>query len=244
MTKITTVTKLILIFVLTAGLPSGLQASRIVASIRSVGMLSEESFEVHELPGNVLVKPASELEPHRVAASPFFGSTMPVVSTEGAVKTFSVKVVKNLSSKDWSRIKRENSQILKSGNKVMIRPVIGRVSSSFGNRIHPTRRSRHFHTGVDIVARRGTPIASGLAGKVSFAGWRRGYGLMVIISHGDGLETVYAHCSKVLVRVGEVVSTGQHIARVGSTGVATGAHVHFEVRQGGNVRNPFRFFKS
>jgi len=123
----------------------------------------------------------------------------------------------------------------------MLMPVMGRISSLFGNRRHPKTRKPQFHTGIDIVARKGTPIKSARAGKVSFTGWRRGYGLMVIVDHANGMQTVYAHCSKVAVKSGQMVNSGQRIAYVGSTGVATGSHLHFEVRRNGNVRNPFRY---
>ncbi len=83
-----------------------------------------------------------------------------------------------------------------------------------------------------------------MAGKISYSGWKRGYGMVVIVDHGDDLETVYAHCSRVQVKTGQVVNVGQKIASVGSTGVATGAHLHFEVRRDGNVRNPFRYLKN
>jgi murein DD-endopeptidase MepM/ murein hydrolase activator NlpD len=123
-------------------------------------------------------------------------------------------------------------------------PVMGRISSLFGNRRHPKSKRMHFHSGIDIVARKGTPIVSGESGKVSFTGWRRGYGLVVIVDHSDGLQTVYAHCSKVAVKAGQTVNSGQRIAYVGSTGVATGSHLHFEVRRNGNVRNPFRYLSN
>ncbi|HQB84322.1 MAG TPA: M23 family metallopeptidase, partial [Candidatus Rifleibacterium sp.] len=129
------------------------------------------------------------------------------------------------------------------GSKVLLRPVIGRVSSLFGRRKHPSRNSWHFHTGVDIVVPRGTPISSSQGGKVTYAGWRRGYGLVVVVDHGNNIETAYAHCSKIAVKVGQSVNAGQRIAYVGNTGVATGSHLHFEVRRNGSVQNPFRFLR-
>jgi murein DD-endopeptidase MepM/ murein hydrolase activator NlpD len=176
-----------------------------------------------------------------LSRSAFFKSTEPGVSEIGSVKTYSLKVVKSLESKDWGKIQKENSASLKENSKCLIRPVHGRISSLFGKRRHPKKRSWHFHAGIDIVARKGTPILASMAGKVTFAGWKRGYGLMLILEHNDGFETVYAHCSRILVKKGQVINTGQKIAKIGSTGVATGSHLHFEVRRNGNVRNPFRY---
>jgi murein DD-endopeptidase MepM/ murein hydrolase activator NlpD len=80
-------------------------------------------------------------------------------------------------------------------------------------------------------------------GVVTFAGRRSGYGLCVTISHGNGLSTLYAHCSKLLVRAGQAVAQGERIANVGSTGRSTGPHLHFEVRVGGVPRNPWNYLE-
>ena len=114
-------------------------------------------------------------------------------------------------------------------------PARGVVTSRFG-----TRWRRH-HTGVDIAAPRGTPIHAARDGRVVRVGWYGGYGLMVVLDHGDGMETWYGHASAVLVRVGQEVRRGQVIARVGCTGACTGPHVHFEVRVRGEPVNPLRY---
>jgi murein DD-endopeptidase MepM/ murein hydrolase activator NlpD len=87
------------------------------------------------------------------------------------------------------------------------------------------------HQGVDIGAPEGAPISAAAAGKVTYSGVMGGYGNIVIVDHGNGLETRYAHASSLDVRVGETVAAGQLIARVGSTGMSTGPHLHFEVRK-------------
>ncbi|NCO36051.1 MAG: hypothetical protein AUJ92_04895 [Armatimonadetes bacterium CG2_30_59_28] len=119
-----------------------------------------------------------------------------------------------------------------------IRPVSGRITSSFGYRFHPIFKVRRIHTGVDLSARSGTPIRAAAGGRCIFAGWQRAYGKMVIIDHGGGLATVYAHCSSTSISSGSRVSQGQSIAHVGSTGASTGPHLHFEVRRNGRPVNP------
>ncbi|MDW8030037.1 MAG: peptidoglycan DD-metalloendopeptidase family protein [Armatimonadota bacterium] len=118
------------------------------------------------------------------------------------------------------------------------RPVNGPIVSGFGYRVHPIFRRVKFHYGIDISAPSGTPIRAAADGVVVFSGWRRAYGNTVIIDHGDGLATLYAHCSRLLVNEGEVVKQGQVIALVGSTGLSTGPHLHFEVRRYGEPINP------
>ncbi|AHF04867.1 peptidase M23 [Marichromatium purpuratum 984] len=114
----------------------------------------------------------------------------------------------------------------------------GYITSKFGYRIHPTRKVRLFHSGVDFASPRGTPIAAAADGVVEFSGRRNGYGLVVDVRHMDGLVTRYAHNNKNLVEVGQMVRRGQKIATVGSSGVATGPHVHFEVIKDGKAVDP------
>ncbi|MCL1862797.1 MAG: M23 family metallopeptidase [Defluviitaleaceae bacterium] len=121
-------------------------------------------------------------------------------------------------------------------------PIRGQISSGFGWRRNPFggRGSEH-HNGVDIPARTGTPIRATGGGTVTFSGWRNGYGNTVVIDHGIGLSTKYAHNTRNSVREGERVERGQIIAYVGSTGRSTGAHIHYEVRRNGVAINPAPF---
>jgi len=114
-------------------------------------------------------------------------------------------------------------------------PARGALSSRFG------WRWQHHHNGIDIAAPYGTQIYAAKAGRVTFSGWYYGYGRAVIIDHGDGVSTVYGHASKLLVRVGDMVGAGQPIALVGSTGIATGPHLHFEIRVNGRPLNPLKY---
>ena len=123
-----------------------------------------------------------------------------------------------------------------------IRPVVGAISSGFEMRTTVFNPNLHMHFGVDIPAPTGTPILAAGGGTVTFVGLLDGYGRTVIIDHHLGIETLYAHNSRNLVRLGEEVERGQRIAFVGSTGQSTGPHVHYEVRVNGVQVNPVDFF--
>lgn len=117
-------------------------------------------------------------------------------------------------------------------------PCSGRVSSSFGYRVHPITGVYKLHTGIDISARTGTPIRAAADGVVIQASRERAYGNCIIIDHGGGVSTLYGHCSRLYVSSGQRVSKGQVIGAVGSTGYSTGPHLHFERRQNGSPVNP------
>ncbi|HET7546622.1 MAG TPA: M23 family metallopeptidase [Usitatibacter sp.] len=117
----------------------------------------------------------------------------------------------------------------------------GYYSSNFGYRVDPINGHSEFHTGVDIVAPVGTRVMAAAGGVVSFSGTMPEYGNMVDIDHDNGLTSRYAHLSKRLVKVGDVVMKGQPIALVGNTGRTTGPHLHFEVREKGIPLNPGKF---
>lgn len=126
--------------------------------------------------------------------------------------------------------------------KFFVMPVVGaRLTSEFGKRRHPVRRVSHTHSGVDFAAPTGTPVRAAADGQVKFIGFeRRGFGRYVVISHRYGSETFYAHlsASERGLRVGDTVVAGQKIGEVGRTGMATGPHLHFELRRNGNPVDP------
>jgi murein DD-endopeptidase MepM/ murein hydrolase activator NlpD len=122
----------------------------------------------------------------------------------------------------------------------LILPCIGRISSTFGYRPNPfTGKNKEFHRGVDIANKYGTPIYASADGIVTKSGWINGYGYTIIIDHGNGYETLYAHNSKLTVPVGTAVNRGDKIAEMGSSGRATGPHSHFEIRLNSQAINPF-----
>jgi murein DD-endopeptidase MepM/ murein hydrolase activator NlpD len=121
----------------------------------------------------------------------------------------------------------------------------GKMTSRYSiRRFHPVSKRYRAHTGIDYGAPTGTPILATANGRVEFAGWKGGYGKLIILKHPNGYKTYYGHCSRLLKKKGQIVEQGQVIARVGSTGVSTGPHVHYEVRVGGKPINPNRVKKS
>ena len=120
-------------------------------------------------------------------------------------------------------------------------PIMGRINSPFGWRTHPITKRKDFHTGIDIKANRNDPIKAAGTGRVVYSGWMGGYGKVLVIEHSNGQSTLYAHCSSLLAGKGASVSTGQLVAKIGTTGRSTGPHLHFEVRNGNSPVNPIKY---
>jgi len=119
-----------------------------------------------------------------------------------------------------------------------------RLTSEYGMRRDPFTGKPEHHDGIDIAARTGTPIHPYLPGRVVFSGWKEGYGQAVVVRHQEGLETVYGHTYRNLVREGQKVDRDTAIGLVGSTGRATGPHLHFEVRRNGRSIDPVHVLTS
>ncbi len=120
-------------------------------------------------------------------------------------------------------------------------PTRGWLSSRFGQRVSPFTGKKEFHEGIDISTRMSSPILVTADGRVAFSGWERGYGRVIRIDHGHGIETKYAHLKKSMVKKGQHVKRGETIGLVGNSGRTTGAHLHYEVHRNGQTVNPLRY---
>jgi murein DD-endopeptidase MepM/ murein hydrolase activator NlpD len=146
--------------------------------------------------------------------------------------------------KEQASIKKliaQQAKALGSAPGSLARPVPGAITSGFGPRIHPIYGYSLMHTGVDMSGGSGQAIVSASSGTVIFVGVKGGYGNTIMVDHGGGLVTLYAHQSEFAVSAGQSVKRGQTIGYVGSTGVSTGPHLHFEVRIGGNPVDPAKY---
>ena len=155
------------------------------------------------------------------------------------VEPKSIMVASNKSTKKTST-GSVNTATSISGGKVslgisLVKPVSGTISSRFGAR---SRVRSSAHTGLDIATSTGTPVVAAASGTVTFSGWKGSYGYLMVITHSNGVQTYYGHCSKLYYSAGQTVSKGQKIAAVGNTGNSTGPHLHFEIRVNGVAYNP------
>lgn len=126
-----------------------------------------------------------------------------------------------------------------AGGTAFVYPVMGpRMSSDFGTRKHPVRKVRRHHDGIDLAAPIGAPIRAIAQGRVMFADPHGGYGKYIVVQHDDGFTSHYGHCDKLEVVPGQRVVAGEIIGTVGSSGVSTGPHLHFEIRRNGEPHHP------
>lgn len=125
-----------------------------------------------------------------------------------------------------------------------VTPVLGEVTSPYGYRDHPVSGEYLFHSGTDLAADIGTPVAAFADGTVDFIGESEAYGLYIQLDHGNGVKTFYCHCSALYAQKGETVSAGQTVAAVGDTGNATGPHLHLEIKRDGVLLNPIYYIET
>jgi murein DD-endopeptidase MepM/ murein hydrolase activator NlpD len=151
-----------------------------------------------------------------------------------------------LQSKSLDKLMTSSEKMKERMKRIpSIRPVAGGIVSGFGNRIHPINKVRHVHTGIDFMAKSGTPVVATADGEVVISGIKgNGYGIHVDINHGYGYVTKYAHLSKVSVSVGQKVKRGDVIGYTGNTGLSKGPHLHYEIEKNGQKINPIDFFYS
>ena len=176
----------------------------------------------------------SEIEPDLVINQIYLDNVDEV--NEETIKLAKQELTDNLQEELEEKEKVDSRTI--NGIYLAVVPVTGRITSRFGA-VESIRD--HTHKGIDIAATRGTPILAAASGTVTFAGWSSGYGYLVKIDHGSGVETYYGHCSKLYVSAGSTVEAGDKIAAVGSTGNSTGNHLHFEIRLNGEQVNPQKY---
>lgn len=150
------------------------------------------------------------------------------------------KVFEDLNNGNNNNNGGNNSGDVSQGES-FLRPTTGRLTSEYGPRIHPITGANGFHTGIDLANSTGTPIVASKSGKVVEARTMSGYGKTIIIDHGNGYQTLYAHNNSLSVQVGQTVKRGQEIAKMGSTGNSTGPHLHFEIRINGKHTNPMNY---
>jgi murein DD-endopeptidase MepM/ murein hydrolase activator NlpD len=204
-------------------------------SIRSAEALVSSSDAISEAESPVLV--ASALDDADDYIREIFGSPIPnkMTAAEAAVKRPLAPPLPDLDNGP-APLPDETLASVPSfirNSRALLWPMRGgMVTSRFG------MRWGRMHQGTDIAAPYGTPILAAADGKVVFSGWEGGYGQLVIVDHGNGLKTKYGHCSQLLVRVGEIVHQGDILGKVGTTGHATGPHLHYEVIHEGVANNP------
>ena len=158
-------------------------------------------------------------------------------------ESFKGKVRENINEKN--RADNQNIQIenieSKGFGKILWPVKYGKITSKFGNRNHPILKSVKFHRGVDIAVSIGTPVYSGIKGRVTFAGRKGNYGNLVEIEGNDGIKVRYAHLNSIDVVTGQKVSDGEKVAETGNTGMSTGPHLHYEIIIDENPVNPLNF---
>ena len=196
-----------------------------------------ESFaDAENVVNNLKEKQSSNIE--QIAISEKYETNLQnFTSVDDAVKLLYTEPVKTATNTVTNKV---DTSYKVSSTKVnlgisLIRPISGIITSRFGasSRIRASN-----HTGLDISASTGTPIKAAASGTVTFSGRKGSYGYMVVLSHGNGVQTYYGHCSKLYVSAGQTVSQGDVIAAVGSTGNSTGPHLHLEIRVNGVAYNP------
>lgn len=209
----------------------------------SAAVKNKSSIENASFAGNdFAVVSTAEITDEATASNAFLNQNAKRLLNEAGVKIQPTHANTDVSKMTRPRIVGETKgDIVRPKMNVEFQsPVEGRLSSRFGNRFHPIDHKVKFHQGIDIAARRGTPIKAAAEGTVVFAGWSRGYGNTVVIEHPDGRQTRYAHAQKLFVSKGDRIEAGEKIAAVGSTGKSTGPHLHFEIIENNRRINPLK----
>jgi len=216
---------------------------------RQHSLLEDRKSEVEvilaglEVERTVLEAEASRVEALRVEAEANLADVRSLLNQINA-QIAAAEEHKDGLEEDAKRLERELAALqANSGERpgTLAWPVDGWVSSLFGYRIHPILGTKRLHTGIDIAAMSGSPITAAGSGVVILSGPYGGYGNAVVIDHGGGLATLYAHQSKIVVSKGQALATGDLVGYVGCTGLCTGPHLHFETRENGTPVDPMKY---
>lgn len=225
-------------------------SKRIGENEKILGELQQRDDDLYRIMFNADPIPASIRRPGVGGTNRYINlSTMPnselIISTTAKLDMMTRQLYVQSNSYDelTGLIKKKEERIK---NVPSIMPLSSKqmkgVSSGYGTRIHPVYGDARMHTGIDLNANMGTPIYATGAGTVESAKWSGGYGNTVVIDHGFGYKTLYSHCKEIKVNPGQKIVRGEEIATVGTTGTATGPHVHYEVLVKGKHDNPAKYF--
>lgn len=184
-----------------------------------------------DLPWYGLEAVSPESEPVQEPVEPEEPAAIPAVGTVVAVSDYSGDPLPNNYTMDQ----------LSLGGLETVTPIMGHLTSEYGYRDHPINGRYHFHGGVDIGGQNGDPIGAFAAGTVEYIGKDDSYGLYLQVDHGNGVKSFYAHCSKIVVSKGQTVALGEKVAEIGSSGSATGPHLHLELKYNKMHLNPIYY---
>jgi murein DD-endopeptidase MepM/ murein hydrolase activator NlpD len=162
-------------------------------------------------------------------------------STQDQLERDEAELTALIQKRQLEVLKVSDASATAASLKGFINPAKGKPVSGFGLRMHPIFRETRAHNGVDFDGATGDPVWAAKEGRVLYAGTMSGYGNVIILDHGNGVSTLYAHLSKILVSQSVAVKKGEVIGLIGSTGLSTGPHLHFEVRVGGTPKDPMLF---
>ncbi len=176
-----------------------------------------------------------QFEDVNIAVNAVYTKKLEVNDNEN-LQEISTELAKQISEQKEEEQKRKDATI--DGIYLAVKPISGTITSRYGSR---ESIRNHTHKGLDIAAPIGTAIKATADGTVSFSGVKGGYGKLIIIDHGNGIQTYYGHCSKLYVKVGDKVNSADVIGAVGTTGNSTGPHLHFEIRRNGEYVNPAQY---
>ncbi|MFW5979896.1 MAG: LysM peptidoglycan-binding domain-containing protein [Halanaerobiales bacterium] len=177
------------------------------------------------------------------------GDSLSLLAKKYGTEVETIKLANNINSNKIyagqtlviPHLGNKSNRPFKLAKGVFIWPIMGRISSGFGWRKHPIKGSREFHQGIDIAAPIGENVRAAAGGKVIQSGWINGFGKTIIVEHGNNIQTLYAHNSRLLVSNGKMVKLGEKIAETGSTGLSTGSHLHFGLIVNDKPINPMKY---